>query len=42
MTIYLAIILAYFLFVTGISLLTGKISSRSSADFRAAFRNRAR
>ncbi len=39
MTIYLAIILAYFLLVTGISFLTSKISSRSSADFLLAGRN---
>lgn len=39
MSIYLAIILAYFLFVTGISFLTSKISSKSSADFLLAGRN---
>jgi SSS family solute:Na+ symporter len=39
MNIYLTIILAYFLFVTGISFLTSKISSRSSADFLLAGRN---
>jgi SSS family solute:Na+ symporter len=39
MTIYLAIIFGYFLFVTGISFLTSKISSRSSADFLLAGRN---
>jgi SSS family solute:Na+ symporter len=39
MTIYLAIILAYFLLVTGVSFLTSKISSKSSADFLLAGRN---
>ncbi|MFA5027956.1 MAG: sodium:solute symporter family protein [Candidatus Methylomirabilota bacterium] len=39
MTVYLVIIFAYFLFVTGISFLTSKISSRSSADFLLAGRN---
>lgn len=39
MTIYVAIILAYFLLVTGVSLLTARMASRSSADFLLAGRN---